>query len=161
MPTANEIVGNKALGGEELRSILRADFERLMDADGLLSHYMAYNRISYDITLRLHLDNPYMPESKVVIESKPKHDTVIESAPLKDASAAAVASGTNIHRDVTSPNAERLRHGLPLPVTVRGQDGTTQTQQVKYPPQPDLGPGEVAITDETKATREAWKVPTE
>lgn len=160
MPTTNEIVTNKPLSGLELREIIRSDFERLLDGEGLLSHYLAYGRISYDLTLRLHLDNPMQRESSVSIASKPHADTIIEAPPLKDTTAEAVASGTNVRRDITSPNAERLRHGLPVPVTTRGADGTTQQEMVKYPPQPELGPGEVAVTDTTKEVREAWKVTT-
>jgi len=156
-PTANEIIGQKALSGMELREIIRKDFEKLLDAEGLLSHYMAYGKISYDLTLRLHLDNPMQRESSVTLASKPHVDSPMEAPPLKIASNKSVASGQNIHRDITSPNAERLRHELPLPVTVRGPDGTTQTELVKYPPQPDLGSGEVTITDVTKEVRAAWK----
>jgi hypothetical protein len=157
-PTANEVVTNRALSGTELREIIKLDIERLLDGEGLLSHYVAYGRISYDLTLRLHLDNPMRPESAVTVASKVTHDTAIEAPPLTEPSDKAVASGSNLHRDITSPNAERLRHGLPVPVTTRQADGTTQTEQVKYPPQPELGPGEVEITDTTKEVREAWKV---
>jgi hypothetical protein len=157
MPLANESVVNKALSGMEVREIIKADFDRLLDAEGLLSHYMAYGRISYDLTLRLHLDNPMMRESSVTIASKPQAGTPIEAPPLADTTNKSVASGQNVHRDINSPNAERLRHGLPLPVVTRGPDGTTQTEMVKYPPQPDLGPGEVTVTDTTKDVRTAWK----
>jgi hypothetical protein len=156
-PTTGEAVSNKALSGLELREVIRADVERLLDAEGLLSHYLAYGRISYDITLRLHLDNPMQRESSTTISSKPHVDSPMEMPPLAHPSDKAVASGVNVHRDITSPNAERLRHELPLPVTVRGQDGTVQTEMVKYPPQPDLGEGEVKITDTTCDVRAAWK----
>jgi len=160
MPTGTEKVVNKALSGLELKDILRQDFERVLGGEGLLSDYIAYGRISYDITLRLHLDNPMMPESKMTIASKPSHDRpTIEAAPLVAPSAEAVAAGQNLHRSIVSPNEERLRHGLPLPVITRGPDGTTQTEQVKYPPQPELGAGDMTLTDTTKETREAWKVP--
>jgi hypothetical protein len=156
-PIANESVVNKALSGMELREIIRADFERLLENEGLLSHYLAYGRISYDLTLRLHLDNPMQRESSINIASKPQANTPIEAPPLDHTSSKAVASGANVHRDINSPNAERLRHGLPLPVVTKGPDGTVQTEMVKYPPQPDLGPGEVTVTDTTKETRSAWK----
>jgi len=150
MPTANEVISQKPLSATEIKEILRLDLERLLEGEGLLSHYMAYGRISYDLTLRLHMDNPMMPESKVAVASRP-------APPLADPSPEGVASGTNIHRDIKSPNAERLRHGLPVPVSVKGQDGTTQTEFIKYPPQPYLGEGEVAVTDVTKDAKSAWK----
>jgi hypothetical protein len=158
--TGREAVVNKALSGIELREILKADFERLLDAEGLLSHYVAYSRIGYDLTLRLHLDNPYYPESAVAIASKSSEaQPGVEPAPLAHPSDEAIASAQSLHRDITSPNAERLRHGLTLPVETRQQDGTTQIEQVRYPPQPELGLGEVTLTDSTKETREAWKIP--
>lgn len=158
--TARESVLNKALSGLEIREILRADFERLLDAEGLLSHYLAYGRIGYDLTLRLHLDNPYYPESEVTITSKASDATpLVAPTPLTAPSAESVASGANVHRNITSPNEERLRHGLTLPVQTRGADGTVQIEQVRYPPQPDLGPGDVALSDTTKSVREAWKIP--
>jgi len=152
-PTANEVISQKPLSATEIKEILRLDLERLLEGEGLLSHYMAYGRISYDLTLRLHMDNPMMPESKVTVTSKP-------APPLADPSPEAVASGTNVHRNISSPNAERLRHALPVPVSVKGQDGTTQTEFIKYPPQPDLGEGDVTVSDVTKDVKSAWK-PTE
>jgi hypothetical protein len=160
-PTGRENVVNKMLGGEEIKSILRADFEKLLEGESLLSHYIAYGRLSYDLTLRLHLDNPMRPESEVRIASKSNAAAPqVAPPPLSDPSKESVASGTNLHRDIKSPNEERLRHGLTLPVVTTGPDGTIQTEQVKYPPSPELGPGTIAITDITKETREAWQIPT-
>jgi hypothetical protein len=160
MPHGRETVVNKPISGQELKEILRADFERVLEGEGLLSSYMAYGRIAYDITLRLHLDNPMRPESEVRIPSSfHADDPALEPSPLRKPSPEAVVAGDNLHRAIKSPNEERLRHGLTLPVETRGQDGTVQTQQVKYPPQPELGPGDMTITDDTPAAREAWKVP--
>lgn len=156
-PTMNETVVNKALSGMELREIIRADFERLLENEGLLSHYIAYGRISYDLTLRLHLDNPMQRESSITTTSKLQANSPIEAPPLKDISDKSVASGSNIHRAIDSPNAERLRHGLPLPVVTRGADGTVQTELVKYPPQPELGEGDVTVTDITPQVKQSWR----
>lgn len=156
MTTSTETVVNRALGGNELKSILRADFERLLDGEGLLSHYLAYGRISYDITLRLHLDNPMARESTIAVASKPSAEFLTELSPLTAPSPEAVVGATNISRSIDSPNAERLRHGLPLPVVVRQPDGTVTTEHVKYPPQPELGPGNVTMQDASAAARAAW-----
>jgi len=161
MTTGHETVANKPLGGNELKEILRADFERLLEGEGLLSYYIAYHRLAYDITLRLHLDNPMRPESEVRIASQPNSKTPqATSPPLLVPSKESVVVGANLHRDIKSPNEERLRHGLTLPVVTTGPDGTIQMEQVKYPPSPELGPGEVTLTDTSKETREAWKVTT-
>lgn len=158
MTLATETVVNRALSGEELKTILRADFERLLEGEGLLSHYLAYGRISYDVTLRLHLDNPMMRESTVVVATKKSADGVISPPPLAGTTESAVASGTRVERSIDSPNAERLRAGIPIPVRAPQQDGTVTTELVKYPPDPSLGPGDVKVTDVTPEVRQAWKL---
>ena len=160
MTTNREIVGNKALSGEEVKTILRAHFDRLLEGEGMLGHYIAYGRLAYTITLQLHTDNPMQRETSISTSSQKRNDQPgIEAPPLADASPETVVAGSRLDYAINSPNEERLRHGLTLPVVVRGQDGTTQTEQVKYPPQPELGPGDVTIADVSAQTREAWKVP--
>ena len=58
---------------------------------------------------------------------------------------------------ITSPNAERIRVGMPVPVITRAQDSTRQVEMIQYPPQPELGEGDVTITDTTPAAREAFR----
>jgi len=158
--TSRETVGNKGLNGSELKEIMIADFARLLDNEGMLNHYVAYGRIAYTLTLALHTDNPMRLESSVAKVSQPSADRpAVEAPPLVDTSKDAVVAGAKLDRRITSPNEERLRHGLPLHVTMRGADGTVQTEQVKYPPSPELGPGDVTLADASAETREAWKVP--
>lgn len=160
MTTGRENVVNKMLGGEEIKSILRADFEKLLEQEGMLSHYIAYGRLGYTISVALHIDNPMRPETFIGIASnKQDKQPRIESAPLMNASPESAVSGSKLDRNITSPNEERLRHGLTLPVVTTGPDGTIQTEQVKYPPSPELGLGDITITDVTKETNEAWKIP--
>jgi len=59
-------------------------------------------------------------------------------------------------RRVTSPNAERLRAGLGVPVEVRQQDGSTITEELQYPPQPGAGDGDVTIEDQSAKARVKW-----
>lgn len=158
MTLATETVVNRALSGEELKTIIRADFERALAGEGLLSHYLAYGRISYDITLRLHLDNPMCKESSVTVATKISADGLTAPPPLTDTTPEAVASGTRVERAIDSPNAERLRNGIPIPVRSPQQDGTVTTELVKYPPDPTLGDGDVKMTDVTADVRAAWKL---
>jgi hypothetical protein len=160
-PTAREVIANKPLSGDEVRELIRADVERLLDAEGLLSHYMAYGRVGWSLTLNLHLDNPVRPESVTEILSRKGAVNLpslapLESAPLHDPSSAAVASGTELRRDVVSPNTERIRGGLPVTMDVRQPDGTTSQQRVEYPPDDSLGDGDVTVKDVTAATRKRW-----
>lgn len=164
-PTASESVPNRALNGTELKELLRADFERLLDNDGMLSEHLAFGRVAYDIVLRLHLDNAATPLSESSIKSRTRsvqqvRETpqlaAVESAPLQHPSSGAVAQGTEIQRIVDSPNQERLRLGLPIPVDVRQADRTIVTEQVRYPKDESLGEGNVQEQDVTKETRSAW-----
>jgi hypothetical protein len=125
-----------------LKELIRADFERLLDNDGLLSNHIAYGRVSYDITLRKHLDNASRPEDVSSISSRriatnivSEHPELaaVEAIPLAGPSPDAVVSGDRASRDITSPNQERLRAGLPVPVDVRQQDNTRVTEYIKYP----------------------------
>lgn len=161
MTTSSETVVNKPLSGTEIKEIMRADFDRLLDGEGMLNAYVAYRRLAYTLTLQLHTDNPMRLESEVRLSSKPQADAPgIESPPLTSPSAESTVAGTRLDRNITSPNEERLRHGLTLPVITRQPDGTTQTEQIKYPPQPELGAGQITQTDASAETREAWKVTT-
>jgi hypothetical protein len=158
--TSRETVVNKPLSGLEIKEILRAHFDRLLENEGMLGHYIAYGRLAYTITLQLHTDNPMQRETSISASSQKRNDQPgVEAPPLGDPSPGVVVAGSRLDYSIDSPNEERLRHGLTLPVVVRGQDGTTQTEQVKYPPQPELGAGDVKVADVSAATREAWKVP--
>lgn len=168
MTTAREVVHNRALSGEELKDILRANFEKLLANEGMLSHYIAFGRVSYDMTLRLHVDNPYMPEIQTGTKSKlaawnevqeNPNLAVLETPPLIGPSAEASVGATNLHHDITSPNEERLRHGMPIPIIREQQDGTRTQEMVKYPPQDDIGEAKIEITDVTRQTKQEWGIP--
>lgn len=156
MPSANERIPNTALSGEELKIIILRDITKMLSAEGLLSDHMGFGRVSYEVDIRLHLANPYNPESKSTIASRPiAHNIVatepalaaMESFPLADAPPDSIPLVKRLIRRITSPNAERLREGLMVPMEVRSQDGTTQIMKVKYPPQPDLGDGDITMED--------------
>lgn len=146
MPTSREVVVNRALSGAEVRAILEADVAKLLDSEGLLSPYVAYGRFGYYVEVRLFTGNPMTPESSSFVESRggarPEADDVV--------------SAGRISRHITSPNAERLRAGLPVTVESLQQDGTKASEQIHYPPQEDLGEGEVELSDTTAAARAKW-----
>lgn len=150
-PSARETVMNRALSGSELKSLIRADFERLLANDGLLSNHVAYGRISYQIVLRKHLDNSLQRLDESFVDSQP-------APPLADPSPDAIASGDTLTRTISSPNAERVRTGIPIPVAVKQQDGTTTVENVQYPPDDSLGDGDVQITDSTPEAKEAFRI---
>src|SRR4029077_13785113 len=129
--TGRERVANKALSGDEIKSIIKEDFDRLLSNEGLLSPHIAHGRIAYDITLRLHMDNPFNPESQSSTASRSIATNIVrdspqlaavEALPLAAPSPEAVAAGDRISRVIDSPNAERLRMGMPVPVEVKQMD---------------------------------------
>jgi hypothetical protein len=150
MPTASETIPNKALAGDELVKILMEDFARLLSQDSMLAPHLAYGRIAYDITLRLHVDDPYTlgvphtttvaskPMGKNIVAAMPELGT-LETFPLAAPSGAAMAGGERITRDIVSPNAERLRMGMPVPIDVVQRDGSTNSRTVTYPPSGEEG----------------------
>lgn len=170
--TSRETAVNRPLSGSELKERIRADCDRLIEAEGLLSSSVAYGRVSYELVLRLHVRNQPASVTKlmsqivgrnVVAMPGNEHLAAIEPPPLRDASGKpdpdAVASSHTLHRDVTSPNAERVRLGMPVPVETRQQDGTKTTEHIKYPPDPSLGEGQVRVDDTTEEARREWKLP--
>src|SRR5882724_1231506 len=146
----NEKVVNNALSGLELRELLKVDFEKLLANEGLLSPHVAYGRLGYTITLKLHLSNPSLRDyPSITVKGG-------EPVPLVNPSKDAEVAAQTLHREIDSPNKERVRVGIPIPVVTRGLDGTTQTRQIKYPPQPELGEGDVTL-EMNQATMDAKK----
>jgi hypothetical protein len=158
-----ETIPNKALSGAELKKIMMEKFAHLLHNDTMLGDYMAYGRISYDITLRMHIDNPSSsglvvdtiassPVGKNIISAMPEMEALESGPPLKGPlTNKSTASGSRVTHVVTSPNSERLAHELPVPVESRKGDGSIRTEQVKYPKQPPLDNVKLEdITAETK-----------
>jgi hypothetical protein len=161
MPSSKEAVVNRALSGDELKKLILADATRLLDNEGLLSPHIAFGRVGYTLTLRLHVDNPFIPDTTITSNTRlNKAIPVIEPAPLTAPSSESEVGAMELTRTITSPNAERLRESMPVPVLVRGQDGTTTTESIIYPKDsfPELGPGEMMIQDATEMTRQAWQL---
>ena len=155
MPTMRETAINKPLSGLELRDLIRADCERLLANEGSLSAHIAYGRVGYQLILRLQTGNPMMPATEIEIKSKPRVDIpALEPVPL--GGEGVTTGGTTVQRTVTSPNAERVREGLPVPIEVRQQDGTKTVERVVYPKPADMGDGNVAIVDSTADAKQTF-----
>lgn len=159
MPTATEVVPNTPLSGTELKEIIKRDFERLLEADGMLSNHLAFGKVGYRITVELQLNNPLMPQSKSVAKSR---------HPARNAQGSDTAKAVEDYdekqentrkgqrqRIITSPNSERLRNEMPIPVQRRQQDGTIVTEQVKYPRDESMGDGDVVEVVEVEKPVEA------
>lgn len=161
-PTSAEVIPNRALSGSELRELLVRDFTRALDAEGLLSAHLAYGRVSYTVGFRLHLDNPNRPTGGVDISSRipaanDRSPAPTEAPPLASPSADAVVGGMELSRSVTSPNAERLREGLPVRTDVRQQDGSVRSEYITYPATGE--DGDIQVKDAEAGARAEWRMP--
>jgi hypothetical protein len=180
MTTLRETAINKPLSGLELKQIIERDFAtRLLPNEGSLSNHIAYGRVAYQIVLRLFTANPMMPATEIsissaapsisqvigvrddsggyIIEPHPEL-TAIEPPPLRDVRDSDEPSigGTTLQRTVTSPNSERVREGLPVPVEVRQQDGTKTVERILYPRVTGMGDSDVTIADSTADAKAAF-----
>ena len=178
--TTREIISNTPLSGAELKRVLTNDFLRLMQEDGMLQDGMAFGRCAYEIRLTLHTDNHLFPTTISTQRSRPIARNVIkgglrdadgnvmapapelaavESIPLDNPSADASMGATELRRSIDSPNAERLRNEIPVPVLVDNQDGSKRPETIKYPKDESLGEGDVSVTDVTRAARAEFGQP--
>lgn len=167
MPTGRETIINRRLSGSEARQLILADFEALLANEGLLSDHVAYGRIAWEVELKLHVENAMSPDSRSWVESATIGGNLqnaapqlaaVEAPPLVDPSDDAVIAATQVARAVESPNAERLRTGMPVTLDVKQQDGTTSQQQVTYPVETSEGAASQAVIIDTSAQAHAsWK----
>lgn len=178
--TTREVITNTPLSGAELKILLMNDFIRLLANEGMLQDFAAFGRAAYEIRLTLHTDNHLFPESvsrtnsrvvaKNVIQGGARdsegnvlapapHLAAVETFPLKDPSSDASMGATEIRRMVDSPNAERLRNEIPVPVMVDNMDGSKRPETVKYPKDESLGEGDVTIIDVTRPARQEFGQP--
>jgi hypothetical protein len=167
MPTSNEQVPNTALSGDELREVIRLEVDKLLANFGILSPQMAFKRVAYSVTISLHLDNAFAPDHDIRsssrriatnIVSKRPDLAAIESAPLAAPSPDAVVISETLDARVSSPNSERVRLGIPVPVVTLQADGTKQVERIKYPPDPTLA-ADVTVRDSSAEARAAWGQP--
>jgi hypothetical protein len=169
--TSREVVTNTALSGSELRKIVEGDFARLLANECMLQDSMAFGRVSYEITLTLHLDNYLMPTSSSTVRSRPVAQNIVagthkdsngprpdlgavETFPLSNPSDDSLVGAETLERRINSPNEERLRNEFPVPVIVQERDGTKNVKTVRYPKEESLGDGNVVVTDTTNVQRQ-------
>jgi len=163
MPGHEETL-NLPLNGEELKAIILRDAQRLVDNECMLMANVAFPRVSYVLTLKLHMANPFFPESGNEIQSKAPTPTELQSnpalssvepPPLLNVQGGGEVGATSLTRTIDSGNAERLRNGMGIPCLVPQNDGTKSQESIVYPPGsfPELGEGDVHITDTTAQVR--------
>lgn len=169
MVTSKEMVHQRPLAGTELAKIIVADVEHILSNSGCFTGHIAYGRCAYEVRVILHLDNPAYPTVTETARSKayPRDVTegehgqpeleAIESLPLRNTGPDAYLAADELHREILSPNAARVEHGLPITVIRREQNSETREESVLYPKdvldnQPNPNP-EPVITDVTSEVK--------
>lgn len=151
MPIASETVPNRSLSAPEVRELLTRDFTRMLDGLSILQSCAAFGRVSWHLKLIIFneqgvptdIDLTSRAEAKNLIEHTPSL-AAVESHPLSPVETegeqltAINRLARTLSRNVVSPNAERLREGLPVPVDIKQSDGTTRQETISYAPDPTM-----------------------
>lgn len=143
MPTAKEIVQNKPLAGQELKQIIISDFTKMLDKQPIFNGIAAFGRVAYELSLKLHVDNPFVPDQTFTQRSRirsagelrvdPAQAAIEGPFPLAGPSDESLIVGAELSRNVESPNRVRVEHGIPIPVNVKDQKGQIHEKLVTYP----------------------------
>lgn len=167
MPTSKELVANKPLAGPDLAKIIQSDVAQLLQRDGMFSPHVAYGRVSYEVRVTMHMDNPSYPTHVTTMRSEKRSDNQVAAEPelaaiepdlpLKEPSLEEYVASVERQRRIDSPNLARIEHQLPVTVQVAGEGGSSQEKQVVYPKEAVEGvaPAPTDI-DLTRNTRAAW-----
>lgn len=133
MPTRNELIPNRPLNGIELKQLILNDVASILNRDGMFREHMGYGRISYDVTIKLHLDNPSYPEHVIQVASQPPSKQEVQAGNLNrnntpfpldpPPTGEEFVDGFKRERTIDSPNQARLEHDMP--VTVMHKDTKT------------------------------------
>jgi hypothetical protein len=159
LATAKEIVGNQGLSGKEMGQIILKDVARVLEQDGICgSPIIAFQRLSYEVRVTLHLDNPYHPLHDIVVEAARNPEQRFINPPLNNPSEESYLSVIERQREITSANAARVENGLPIEFYHTGTDGKLVKESVVYPPDtlPEGASPEPIDIDLTRIAKQAW-----
>lgn len=171
MPASHERVPNRPLSGPELVKIVEKDVHDLLSKDGMFSRNIAFSRVSYEVRVSLHLDNPVYPEHVAEVLSRTpskqavaKGDGSVEVSPLAGSTTdEEIVFSQERHREIASPNMARVEADLPLMVEYKNLDtGQIEQREQKFKgesPDPLSVKNLTKDTDTTEAQRTKWKKP--
>ncbi len=149
MPASHERVPNRPLSGLEAAQIIEKDVHNILSRDGMFSSNIAYGRLSYEVRVTVHMDNPMYPEHVATVLSRPAGVNVIPTNPqLAALENVPLADGENgkppltdsetmfsqeIHREIASPNMARVEGGMPIKIEKRNPDtGMIELKDQKF-----------------------------
>lgn len=164
MPTSKEVVPNRPLAGHELKAILIRELDSMLSNDGMFSSHLAYRRVAYEISVKLHVDNPQYPSHKNTrishnpARNAPDESQAVFAPPLKDPSPESQVAAVTRERVIDSPNVARLENDLPVTITaVNRQTGAVEEKQVRYDKE-GLTPVPPKDTDISQQVADDWGV---
>lgn len=143
MPASNEGIRQKSLSGPELVKIIERDVHEMLTRDGMFNINIAFPRVSYEVRVTMHMDNPLYPThvnsafsrpaSKQEVEKEPSL-AAIETLPLQEPlTDEETVFAEERHREIASPNMARVEHELPLTVEKRNHDsGHFETKEITF-----------------------------
>ena len=175
MPTSKEITSNTPLAGHELSAIIKRDISTMLDRDGMFQSHIAFKRVSYTVTIKLHLDIPEYPEHVTRLLSRPASINQIKENPslatlepppldpkVHPLTEDMVLGGMERTRTIDSPNIARIENDLPITVmSTDPHNGQMVERQIHYDKDGLPESGSVVdktITDQMSTRKEDWDV---
>lgn len=170
MPASHEQIPNKPLSGSELVEIIEKLVHKTLTKDGMFSQNIAFRRVSAEVRVSLHMDNPVYPEHVATaltqrasiqeIEANPQL-AALEAPPLKlPLSGEETVFSEETHIEIASPNMARISNDMPIIQERRNLDtNQIDRKEVRYTGDlPD--PATVGNTSTTTGTsvdqRQKW-----
>lgn len=172
MPATYERIPNRNLSGPELAAIIIKDVQDIISRDGMFNLNISYGRVSYEVRISLHMDNPIYPQHITTVLSKgpsvqeaaaSPQLTALEPPPLKaPLTEGEAVSSTEKHRVIMSPNMSRIENDMPLIQSVRDPQLGPVDKEVKYTgdkPDPASVGNATTEKDTTEQQRATWGLP--
>lgn len=158
---------NRPLNGKELKKIILKDVENILDQDGMLMYHIAYSSVAYSITVKIMTNNPVKPvwpsrtssqkASIQQVEANPELAAITTFPLARSDGDEGFDVGVERLRDIESPNQSRIENDLPVPVTIRNQDGQMEEKEFYYDKDPN-DPFPDAVRDRTLTEAEILQV---
>lgn len=175
MPSSLDRVPNTPLSGSELRQIIEKRVHEVLMRDGLFTQNIAFSRVSFEVRVSIHLDNPLYPEhisnvyssipSKQEVETLPQLGALEPPPLIEPTSDEEAVFSEELAETIASPNMARITNGLPIIVQKTNMDtGQIENKEIKYAnaggsPDPMSVGNLIRETSTVEDQRTKWKRP--
>jgi len=123
MPASHEKIPNRALSGYELAQIIKKKVDEKLSRDGMFTVNIAYERVSFEVMVTVHMDNPHYPQhvSQILSTGPSKQEVAknpelgsLETFPLSGNLEDEIVFGEETKVVIQSPNMARVENDLPI-----------------------------------------------